>query len=173
MPAGRPRRARDIIVESEPTPMPEVQVKVLDANVIPRMESEAARILSEYSADPDTQKVIEELYKTYEKSFKLGEKVMYVTDSPGLNVIVDVLRFGGDGKPVFQQTVVEFRRGRFETDDPFLVKALEIHPSFGGMGDEYSTTSREPLFWRGSFPKWRYEMIAAREAELSPMPREE
>jgi len=167
------RRPKDIVVDKEPQGLPPVEVEVLDTKVIPQLGEEAARIISEAPPDEDIQRVIERLYKAYDEKFRSTEKVMYVTDLKNLNLIVDVLRFDKDGKPVLQQTLVEFRRGVFETDDIYVIKALEIHPSYGGEGDKYSSTSREPLFWKTSFPKWKYEMIAERESELSPVPREE
>lgn len=167
------RRPKDILVDKEPQPMPDVQAKVLDTSVIVNLGNEAVRIISENAAERSVTETIEALYQAYESRYKAPEKVLYVTDMYSLNLFIDVLRYDKDGKPILQQTLVEFRRGKFETDDLFLIKALEIHPSYGGEGDKYATTSREPLFWRSSFPRWKYEMIAAREAELSPVPREE
>jgi len=153
--------------------MPEANIHVLKTDRVPEFEAARKEILSEYKESGSLEEVIEKLYKRYEELSTTKEPVVYVSDVQNLNLMVEVLRPNPEGGINIQHVVVEFRRGRLEVTDPYLVKALERHPSFGGEGDSQVSDSPSPLFWKTTFPQWKWEEIESKQASLSPVPREE
>lgn len=161
------------IVKDEPPPIPEPNVEVISTEVVPPLDEFREEIISEYKQAGTIDSVLDLLYKKYEERAKSSETAYYVSEIQNLNLQVEVLRPAADGQVKVQHVIVEFRRGRFETQDMYLIKALERHPNYGGRGDETTTNSKSYLFWRDTFPTWKWEEIAVKEAELSPVPRED
>jgi hypothetical protein len=161
------------IVVDEPKPIPQHTEEVLSSTVVPDTDDYRTEVLhEEVFSDVSAEELIDKLYKKYESRHKSAETVTYVSDIQNLNIVLDVLRPNGSGVTV-SQIVVEFRRGRYETDDIYVQKALERHPSYGGKGDESTTDSKTYLFWKDTFPQWKWDMIASYESELTTLPRED
>lgn len=172
MPRGRKPKGFNIVTE-EPAAIPAPNVHVLKAERVPEFDVAREEVLSEFKESGTLEEVIDRLYKKYEELSRGNETVVYVSDVQNLNLMVEVLRPAPEGGISVQHVVVEFRRGRLEVQDPYLIKALERHPSFGGEGDSLISDSPSPLFWRKTFPSWKWEEIEGKQAALSPVPREE
>lgn len=172
MPRGRKSRGFNIVSE-EPTAIPSPNVHILKTDRVPEFDAAREEIISEFKEAGTFEEVIDRLYRKYEELSRGRETVTYVTDVQNLNIMVEVLRPAPEGGILVQHTAVEFRRGRLEVSDPYLIKALERHPSFGGEGDSLVSDSPSPLFWRNTFPQWKWEEIESKQAALSPVPQEE